>query len=72
MSDDDHIKEMGNIYARRNMLMRNCKHYTQNVKITFFFKHSVQVYIACHCELNFRNLLLENYTLLVTRCLRIL
>ena len=37
MSDDGHIsKEFRNIYARGNMLARNFKHCTTDVKITLF------------------------------------
>ena len=37
MSDDDHrSKEIRNIYARGNMLIRNFKHCTTGVKITLF------------------------------------
>ena len=37
MSDDDHIaKEIRNIYARGNMLIRNFKHCTTGVKIILF------------------------------------
>ena len=40
MSDDDHIsKEIRNIYARGNMLIRNFKHCTTGVKIILFKTH---------------------------------
>ena len=45
MSDDDHIsKEIRNIYARGNMLVRNFKHCTTGVKITLFKTYCSSLY----------------------------
>ena len=45
MSDDDHIsKEIRNIYARGNMLIRNFKQCTTSVKITLFKTYCSSLY----------------------------
>ena len=45
MSDDDHIsKEIRNIYAMGNMLVRNFKHFTTGVKITLFKTYCSSLY----------------------------
>ena len=45
MSDDDHIsKEIRNIYARGNMLVRNFKHCMTGVKITLFKTYCSSLY----------------------------
>lgn len=45
MRDDDHIiKEMRNVYARGNMLIRNFKHCTENVKVMLFKTYCSSLY----------------------------